>query len=79
MVWVLIDSDCEEPTVYKEKSKAYSDALECLIQHAELFDYSAEEYANSVKDLSTTFNEGHPWFGTNLGEFQINVWGKDIY
>lgn len=79
MIWILIDSDCEEPTAYKEKSKAYSDALECLTQHAEIFDCSAREYAESVKNLSITFNEGHPWFGTTLGNYQIDVWGKDVY
>ena len=69
-IYVVIDSNGYVES-YRKFESAKQDVIEALMNHAELFSYSAEELADAIAEFNADHEAGRIDCSTYLGEYEI--------
>lgn len=74
-LWIVIDSLCNEPEVFKTRDEAVSAALETLQAYQEHWRFEQEDYEAACTEMKGGEEDSDCW-GTYLGECEVNIFKK---
>ena len=78
-IYIVIDSNTNEPEVHMSVDSAYISMVESLEYHAERWGYTKSDLEKTIKELKEDANEnGDFCFGTYLGDLSVNCYAREI-